>query len=147
MPAESRPAKPRGFGLMTRIIFVHQAICFALFLSGLRLSSAGGISELVAHRLLGIVVSLAIVLAIYGVANRKSPKALPWLRVFLWIGVVKILVVQLWLLAQGDIGLTSYARAILLNELVAIPVAVYWSRPVHARYLSSLGHAAGSSVA
>jgi len=31
---------------MTRIIFIHQAISLVLFLSGLRLSSAGGINEL-----------------------------------------------------------------------------------------------------
>lgn len=132
---------------MTRIVFVHQAICLALFVAGLRVYSVLGIEGLVFHRLTGIVVSLAILLAMFAVANRKSPKALGWLRVILWIGVVKILIVQLWLLAQGDIGIASYARAVLINELIAIPVAVYWSRPVHARYLSSFGHSAGSSVA
>lgn len=147
MAAESRPAKPWGFGLMIRIILVHQAIYLALFLSGLRLLSAGGIEELVLHRLLGIVVSLAIVLSVFGVANRKSLQALSWLRVFLWIGVVKILVIQLWLLAQAETGMMSYARAILINELVSIPVAVYWSRPVHSRYLSSMGRSHGSSLA
>lgn len=132
---------------MTRIVFVHQAICVAFFVAGLRLSSVSDVEQLVLHCLTGIVVSLAILLAMFGVASRKSLKALSWLRVILWIGVAKILIVQLWLLAQGDIGLASYSRSLLINELVAIPVAIYWSRPVHARYLSSLGHVAGSSAA
>lgn len=132
---------------MTRIVFVHQAICLALFVSGLRLSSVSDVEQLVLHRLTGIVVSLAILLAMVGVASRKSLKALSWLRVILWIGVFKILMVQLWLLSQGDIGLTSYVRAMLLNELVAIPVAVYWSRSAHWRYLSTIGRAIGPGEA
>lgn len=132
---------------MTRIVFVHQAICLALFVAGLRVYSVLGIEGLVFHRLSGIVVSLAILLAMFAVAHGKSLKSLGWLRVVLWIGVVKILIVQLWLFAQGDIGFASYARAMLINELVAIPLAVYWSRPVHASYLSSLRCSAGSSAA
>ena len=89
------------------------------------------------HRLVGIVVSLATLLAMFAVANGKSLKALDWLRVVLWIGVFKILIVQLWLLGQGEIGLSSYTRAMLINELVAIPLALYWSRPTHFHYLSS----------
>ena len=132
---------------MTRIVYVHQAICLALFVSGLRLYSVRGIEGLVLHRLLGIVISLAVILAMFGVASRKSPKALSWLRVALWIGVLKILIVQLWLLAQGEINLAAYARAMFINELVAIPLAVYWSRPVHFCYLSPSGHLAGSAGA
>ena len=147
MAAESLQSKPKGFGLMTRIVYVHQAICLFFFLSELRLSSVPGIEELMLHRLIGIVVSLAILLAMFGVASRKSLKALSWLRVVLWIGVIKILMVQLGLLSQGDIGLTSYVRAMWLNELVAIPIAVYWSRSVHFRYLSSIGRATGPSGA
>lgn len=131
---------------MARIVFVHQALCFALFVAGLPLYSVSGIEGLVLQRLAGIVISLAVLLAMFGVAIRKSLKALVWLRVILWIGVFKILVVQLWLLAQGEIGLAAYARATLLNELVSIPLAVYWSRPVHFRYLFSIRHPNGSSV-
>jgi len=75
----------------------------------------------------------------FAVATRKSLIALAWLRLILWIGVVKILIVQLWLLAQGETQLAAYIHAMLINELVAIPLAVYWSRPVHIRYLASLG--------
>ncbi len=138
MAADARQSRPRGFGLMTRIVYVHQAICLALFVAGLRLSSVRGVEELVLHRLMGIVVSLAIVLAMFAVASRKSLQALAWLRVVLWMGVFNILIVQLWLLAQGEIGLASYARAMLINELIAIPLAMYWSRSVHFRYLSSI---------
>jgi len=123
---------------MTRIVYVHQAICLALFASGLRLYSVRGIEELVLHHLIGIVISLVVLLAMFGVAIRKSSKSLSWLRAILWIVVFKILIVQLWLLAQGEIGLASSARAMLINELVAIPLAVYWSRHAHFRYLSSL---------
>jgi hypothetical protein len=147
MTLDSRQSRPRGFGVMTRIVYVHQAICLALFVSGLRLYSVLGIEGLVLHRLLGIVISLAVILAMFGVASRKSLKALSWLRVALWIGVLKILIVQLCLLAQGEINLAAYARAMFINELVAIPLAVYWSRPVHFRYLSPSGHLAGSAGA
>lgn len=133
--------------MMTRIVYIHQAICLAFFVAGLRLYSVRGIEELVPHRLMGIVISLAVLLAMFGVACGKSLKALAWLRVFLWIGVFKILIVQLWLFAQGETGLASYVRAMLINELVAIPLAVYWSRPVHFRYLSSMGHSAGAAEA
>jgi hypothetical protein len=64
--------------------------------------------------------------------------------VILWIAVVKIFVVQLWLLSQGTIELPAYIHAMLINELVAIPLAVYWSRSVHSRYLASFRHASRS---
>jgi len=147
MAAESRQSKPKGFGMMTRIVYFHQAICLAFFISGLRLSSVPGVEQLVLHRLVGIVVSLASLLAMFAVANGKSLKALDWLRVVLWIGVFKILIVQLWLLGQGEIGLSSYTRAMFINELVAIPLAVYWSRPTHFHYLSSIGRWTDSTAA
>lgn len=132
---------------MSRIVYVHQAICLAFFVAGLRLSSVSGIEQLVLHRLTGIVVSLAILLAMFGVASRKSLKALSWLRVVLWIGVFKILIVQLWLLVKGEIELAAYIRAMLINELVVIPLAAYWSRSAHSRYLASLMRSADSAVA
>lgn len=147
MAAESRQSKPKGFGMMTRIVYFHQAICLAFFISGLRLSSVPAVEELVLHRFVGIVVSLASLLAMFAVANGKSLKALNWLRVVLWIGVFKILIVQLLLLGQGEIGLSSYTRAMLINELVAIPLALYWSRPTHFHYLSSVDRGTGSAAA
>ena len=141
-----RQSKPRGFGLFTRIVYVHQAICFAFFVAGLRFFPARGIEQLVLPHLLGIAISIAVLAAMFGVATRKSLRALSWLRVILWVGVIKIFVVQLWLLAKGDTALFSYVRAMLINELIAIPLAVYWSRPVHSSYLASFRGSSRSSA-
>ena len=136
--SDLRQPKPRGFGLCSRIVYVHQAILLAVFVAGLRVYPARGIDELVLPHWLGIVLSIAVLIAMFGVATRTSLNALNWLRVILWIGVIKILVVQLWLLAQGQTELESYIRAMFINEGIAIPLAIYWSRPVHATYLASL---------
>ena len=132
---------PRGFGLFSRIVYIHQAICLAFFLAGLRLYHSRGIDELVLPHLIGIVLAIAVVIAMFAVATRKSLRALAWLRVILWVGVVKLLIVQLWLLIQGQTELAQYIRAMFLNALVAFPLAVYWTRPVHQRYLASLASA------
>lgn len=135
--------RPRGFGLCARIVYVHQAICLAIFVAGLRSDPARGIAELLLPHLLGIVISAAVLVAMFGVATRYSCKALLWLRLILWIGVVKILVVQPWLLAQGATPLASAIHTILINEVVAIPLALYWSRPVIVSYLMSLQRSRG----
>ena len=146
MAVNPRQSKPWGFGVFTRIVYVHQAVCLVFFVAGLRLHPSQGIDELVLPHLMGIAISVAVLVAMFVVASRKSLRALAWLRVILWIGVVKILIVQLWLLAQGEIELLSYIRAMLINELVAIPLAVYWSRPAHSSYLASLRHSGGSAA-
>ena len=133
-----RQPKPCGFGLCSRIVYVHQAILLAVFVAGLRVYPARGIDELVLPHWLGIVLSIAVLIAMFGVATRTSLNALNWLRAILWVGVIKILVVQLWLLAQGQTELESYIRAMFINEGIAIPLAIYWSRPVHTTYLASL---------
>ncbi len=138
MTSDLRQPKPRGFGLCSRIVYVHQAILLAVFVAGLRVYPARGIDELVLPHWLGIVLSIAVLIAMFGVATRMSLNALNWLRAILWIGVIKILVLQLCLLAQGQTELESYIRAMFMNEGVAIPLAVYWSRPVHTTYLASL---------
>ena len=136
--SDRRRSKPRGFGLFSRIVYVHQAILLAIFVAGLRVYPARGITELVLPHSLGIVLSIAVLIAMFGVATRKSLNALNWLRLILWAGVIKIQVVQLWLLAQGQIEVASYIRTMFINELVAIPLAIYWTRPVHVSYLASL---------
>ena len=138
MTSDSRQSKPRGFGLFSRIVYVHQAVLLAIFVSGLRVYPARGMDELGLPHSLGIVLSIAVLIAMFGVATRKSLNALNWVRVILWVGVIKILVVELWLLAQGQIELASYIHAMFINELVAIPLAIYWTRPVHVSYLASL---------
>jgi hypothetical protein len=138
MTSDRRQSKPRGFGLFSRIVYVHQAVLLAIFVAGLRVYPARGIDELVLSHSLGIVLSIAVLIAMFGVATRKSLNALNWLRVILWVGVIKILMVELWLLAQGQLEFASYIRAMFINELVAIPLAIYWTRPVHVSYLASL---------
>ncbi|MBM5794528.1 MAG: hypothetical protein FJ049_00145 [Cyanobacteria bacterium M_surface_7_m2_037] len=138
MTSDRRQSKPRGFGLFSRIVYVHQVVLLAIFVDGLRVYPALGITELVLPHSLGIVLSIAVLIAMFGVATRKSLNALHWLRLILWVGVVKILVIQLWLLAQGQIEVASYIRTMFINELVAIPLAIYWTRPVHVSYLASL---------
>ena len=141
MAADPRQSRPWGFGLFTRIVYVHQALCLAFFVAGLRGFPARGIDALVLPHLMGIVISLAALVAVFGVATRKSLKALTWLRVILLIAVAKIFVVQLWLLSQGTIEFPAYVHAILINELIAIPLAVYWSRSAPWNYLASFKHA------
>ena len=136
--SDRRRSKPRGFALFSRIVYVHQAVLLAIFIAGLRVYPARGITELVLPHSLGIVLSIAVLIVMFGVATRKSLNALNWLRLILWAGVIKILVVQLWLLAQGQIEVASYIRTMFINELVAIPLAIYWTRPVHVSYLASL---------
>ena len=138
MTSDSRESKPRGFGLFSRIVYVHQAVLLAIFVAGLRVYPARGIDELVLPHSLGIVLSIFVLIAMFGVATRKSLNALNWLRVILWVGVIKILVVELWLLAQAQIELASYIHAMFINELVAIPLVIYWTRSVHVSYLASL---------
>ena len=136
--SDRRQPKPRGFGLFSRIVYVHQVVLLAIFVARLRVYPARGITELALPHTLGIVLSIAVLIAMFGVATRKSLNALNWLRLILWAGVIKILVVQLWLLAQGQIEVASYIRTMFINELVAIPLAIYWTRPVHVSYLASL---------
>jgi hypothetical protein len=147
MAEDQRQPRPRGFGVFTRIVYVHQALCLAFFVAGLRVFPERGIDALVLPHLMGIAISMAVLVAMFGVATRKSLRALSWLRVILWIAVVKIFVIQLWLLAKGDIELASYVHAMLVNELIAIPLAVYWSRSLHSKYLVSFKHSARASVA
>jgi hypothetical protein len=137
MAADPRHSRPWGFGMMTRIVYVHQAVCFAFFLAGLRIFPSRGINELVLPHLMGIAISVAVLIAMFGVAARKSLKSLSCLRVILWIAVVKILVLQLWLLTKGQTQLFSSIHVMLSNELIAIPLALYWSRSVHSNYLAS----------
>jgi hypothetical protein len=146
MVSEHRQPRPRGFGLFARITLIHQVLCLAFFLAALRVFPDRGFNQLILPHLLGIVLSVALLAALFGVVGRKSLKALTCLGVVLWIDVVKILVVQLWLLANGDIELTTYIRGMLINELIAIPLAVYWSRPVHAMYLASLNRRSAASA-
>lgn len=138
MEPATRPLKPRGYGLFTRIVYVHQAFSFALLLAALRGYWIPRIADLMLPHLLGLVLSLAVGVAMFGVASRHSLKALVWLRALLWIGVVNILLILLLLLAQSQAGSGSALRMLFISELISLPTAIYWSRPVIQAYLASL---------
>ena len=138
MSLDQAPLQPRWFGLFTRITYLHQGLLLAFFVAALRGRSPGVVIQVGMAHLTGILLSVVILAAMYGVASRKSLRALFWLRLILWIGVVKIFVVQLWLLSLGEIVFASYWRVLLLNELIGIPLALYWSRSVQQSYLASL---------
>ena len=138
-------SKPSRFGLFTRIVDIHQALSLAFFIAALRVFPRLGFDQLVLPHGLGIALSVAVLLAVFGVSRRHSLKALGWLRVILWISVIKILVVQLWLISKGQPELAADVRGMLINELIAIPLAIYWSRPVHRAYLASFRRSSGPS--
>jgi len=140
MEQATRPLKPRGFGLFTRIVYAHQAFSFALLLAALNGYLISGINDLMLPHLLGLVLSLAVVVAMFGVASRHSLKALAWLRAMLWIGVINLLLIQLLLLVQSQAGSGSAMRMLIVSELISIAMAIYWSRPMNHAYLASLQH-------
>jgi hypothetical protein len=105
-----------------------------------------GVDQLVLPHWRGIAISVAVVVAMFGVAIKKSLRALSWLRVILWVAVVKILVVQLRLLTKGQTELLSCIRIMLRNALIAIPLAAYWSRSVHTPYLASFQRASSAEA-
>ena len=147
MDNNQRLPKPWGFGLFTRIVFVHQALCAALFVAALFRNPFPGIDALVFPHLLGLALSVGVLIAMFTVASQRSLNALFWLRFILWSGVVKALLEQFWLLSHGQAQLAASVHSLLINQLLTIPVALYWSRPVHSSYLASLqrpgDHSAG----
>ena len=72
-----------------------------------------------------------------GVAKQRSSRALDWLRWLLWITVAKVPFGMLTLFAASDGAAVASLHAILINEAVLIPLAIYWSRPVHGKYLAA----------
>jgi hypothetical protein len=74
----------------------------------------------------------------FGVAKQKSLPALAWLRVFLWAAVVRGSLSVLTLFGTGDAAIAGFVRSMILNEGILIPLAIYWSRAVHGRYLACL---------
>jgi len=140
MTADSRSSRPRGFGLFARIVYVHQAILLALFVAKVRDDYARVVQELPLQHVSGIVLSIGVIVAMFCVATRKSLKALSWLRLILWLSVIKVLMVEFWLVAQGQIEWATALRPIVFKESVAIPLAIYWSRSVHIRYLNTFKH-------
>ena len=138
MEQSIRPFKPRGFGLFTRIVYVHQAFSFAILVAAFRGYLTAGVVDLMLPHLFALVLSLAVVVAMFGVASRHSLKALAWLRVMLWISMTNLLLIQLLLLAQSHAVSGTAMRMLFVSELITIAMAIYWSRPVNQAYLASL---------
>jgi len=133
------PSKPKGFNLLTRIVFVHAAFSLTLLLSALMHSLARGSQPGALFAALGILLAALGCWAMFVVVKRRSRTALAWLRSLLWITVVKLPLGLLPVFASDGAALTA-VHGILLNEAVLVPLALYWSRPCHARYLASLTH-------
>ena len=142
MPQERAAPKPKAFGLCTRIVYVHQAISLAFFAASLRTVPVDGVDKIALAHLIGIATSVVLVVAMFGVATRKSSTALLWLRLILWIAVAKIAAVQLWLMVHVGGAWEAHLRVLLINELIMIPLALYWSSSVQTRYIASFASSA-----
>jgi len=134
MSSGANQSKPRGFNLFTRIVFVHQAFTLALLGSGL--SRGGGLPSL--FTVIGLVIVVATAIAMFGLVKQKSRSALAWLRVLLWAAVARGLLSMLTPFGASDAAMAEHVRSVILQEAILLPVALYWSRAVHGRYLASL---------
>jgi hypothetical protein len=130
--------KPRGFNVFTRIVYVHQAFSLAVLGSGLSTLLAKGAGLHALSTGAGLVIAIVTVIAMAGVATKKSLPALAWLRFLLWAAVVRALFSVFALFGTSDVAIAGFVRSMILNEGILILIAVYWSRAVHARYLASL---------
>ena len=130
-------SKPRGFDVLTRLVYVHAAFSLAVLMS--LLMHAGAHDQQVSSSLacFGIVIALAGCLAMFGVAKRRSLQALAALRWLLWIAVIKVLVELLIAFDGRSIANVGSVPFNLLNEVALVALAFYWSRSVHSGYLAS----------
>jgi len=131
-------SKPHGFNVLTRVVYVHQAFSLAVLASGLSSLLAKGHGLHALSTAAGLLIAVATAVAMFGVAKQKSLPALAWLRVLLWAAVVRGSLSVLTLFGTGDAAIAGFVRSLILNEGILIPLAIYWSRAVHGRYLASL---------
>ena len=131
--------RPRGFKTLLVLGYVHQAVSIAVLGAALASFLAQGIFARFVPIVIGLLLAVASVIAIFGVASRKSPLALTWLRILLWVGVAKEPITGLWLMGRADADMGGFLVTMIAAEAVLIPVAIYWSRAAHSKYLSSLG--------
>jgi len=138
MGAEFGRSRPWGFNVLTRVVYVHLAFSLAVLTSALvqALTRGSQIASLSAAA--GLIIAVAVGFAMFGVAKQRSLGALFWLRLVLWMAAVRFLLGVLIVGAASDSSAVESLRSILLNEVVLVPMAIYWSRPVHGRYLASL---------
>jgi hypothetical protein len=142
MSGDSSRQRPLGFKTLLVLGYVHQAFSIAVVGADLALLLGQGalvrFAPIVIVLVIGLLLAVAAVIAIFGVARRKSPLALAWLRILLWVGVAKGPIAGLWLMGRADADMQVLFMTMIATEAVLIPVAIYWSRPAHSKYLSSL---------
>lgn len=138
---EQHLSKPRGFNVLTRIVLVHQAFALAVLGSDLNSELIKGSQLSLWLTAAGLGIAVATAMAMVVVARRRSLPALTWLRVLLWVAVVRGGLGGLTLAGVGGAQLAGSVRSLVLNEVVLIPLAIYWSRAVHSRYLAGLRRA------
>ena len=134
MSSGANQSKPRGFNLLTRIVYVHQALSLAVVGSGL--SRSHGLHVLSTG--FGLVMTVATVVAMFGVAKQKSLRALTGLRVLLWAGVAWGFLSVLMLFGTSDATIADLVRSMIFREAILLPLAIYWSKAFHGRSLASL---------
>ena len=138
MSSGANQTKPRGFNLFTRIVYVHQALSLAVLGSGLAALLSRGFGLHVLSTGVGLVITVATVAAMFGVATQKSLRALTWLRVLLWAAGARGLLSVLTLFGTSDTAIADFARSMIVHEAILLPIAIYWSRGFNGRYLASL---------
>lgn len=138
MSNTSSVSRPLGFKTLLILGYVHQAFSIALLGAALVSFVAQGIYARFVLIVIGLILAAGSVVAIFGVLRKKSLPALRWLRLLLWLGVAKEPLTGLWLLGRSDADMGGYWMTTLVTEVVLIPVAIYWTRSVHFKYLSSL---------
>lgn len=138
MSTALRQVKPRGFNLLTRIVYVHSAFSLVVLASNVVQALTRGVPADALYAGLGVVIAVAVAVSMFGVAQRRSPLALVWLRGLVWIAAVKVLLGLFAVISPAGVETMGSLQATLVNEAVLIALALYWSRPVHGRYLASL---------
>jgi hypothetical protein len=125
MSSSANRPKPRGFNLFRRIVYVHQAFSLAGLGSGLvaLVSRSYGLHVLPTG--VGLVIAVATVAAIFGVAKQKSLRALTWLRVLLWAAGARGLLSVLTLFGTSDPAIAQFARSMIIYESILLPIAIY----------------------
>jgi hypothetical protein len=138
MGSGAHQLKPRGFNLFTRIVYVHQVFSLVVLGSGLASLASRSYGLHVLSTAFGLLIAVATVAAMFGVATQKSLLALTWLRVLLWAAVARGLLSVLTLFGTNDVAIAAFVRSMIFNEAILIPIAVYWSRGLNGKYLVSL---------
>ena len=67
---QPRASKPSGFGLLTRIVDIHQALSLAFFIAALR--AVHRPEQILLPNLCGIFLSVAVLLAVFEVSSRLT---------------------------------------------------------------------------